>query len=145
MVNKREIIEIKPKFILLIITFMIIIFIVLIRRDNKRISTYIMVNHKMKIDSINITGNEINYGLTRGAIFFKEVYYIKTSSKLVENKDNYNKWQYEPIISFNPNPPEHRLFDLGFPFIIYKKANNDTLNVIKDGYNLKFLIQYKGD
>ncbi|NJM14990.1 MAG: hypothetical protein HC896_06060 [Bacteroidales bacterium] len=141
MVKKQGVIKIKPTFVFLIIAFVAIGFIALVKLADKQAAKYVRLDYKMKIDTTKIVGNE-RYGALRGAIFFKKGYFIDTSAKLVENRCNYNKWVTNgPVIDLNSESHEYTLDDLGLPFIVYKKANSDTLNVVKDGCNLKFLIR----
>ncbi len=94
----------------------------------------------MKIDSTLISGDE-NYGLLRGAVFFKSGYFIDTSARLIENNCGFNSWKSNgPVVDFNSLPHEYTLDDLGLPFVVYKDANNDTIFVKKSGCLLKFIL-----
>ncbi|MBN2612906.1 MAG: hypothetical protein JXB00_15225 [Bacteroidales bacterium] len=140
MVNKRELIKVHPFFSLLIITFLIIGFIILIMISNKQASNYVALSFEMKLDSIEISGDE-KYGNLRGAIFFKKDYYIATSARFIGDDCDYNNWIYNgPNIDLNTKPHKYTLDDLGLPFLVYKMANNDTLQIIKNGCLIKFLI-----
>ena len=131
----------KPVFVFFIIAFVVIGFITLVQLHNKQANKYIKLNSQMKIDSTRITGNE-KYGMLRGAVFYKKEYFIGKSAKLIENNCEFNSWESNgPIIDLNSKPHDYTLGDLGLPYIVYKKANTDTLNVVKDGFNLKFLLQ----
>lgn len=77
-----------------------------------------------------------------GAVFYDRKKYINTSARLVGN-DSLSKdiWKSNgPIIDFDDKPHEFTLDDLEMPYSLYKKKNSDTINVIKDGFELKFLM-----
>lgn len=141
MVNTQKTIRLKPLYIFLLIALLILGFISLIHLENKRVNKYIKLNYQMKIDSTLISGDE-NYGLLRGAVFFKRGYFIGTSARLIENNCGFNSWKSNgPIVDFNKIPHEYTLDDLGLPFVVYKDANNDTIFVDKSGCLLKFILQ----
>ncbi len=97
MKKQRELIRIKPAFVFLIIAFVAIGFIALVKFENKRAAKYVGVDHKMKIDSITITGDE-KYGVLNG-------YFVNTSAILIENPTHFDDWVGgAPIISFTSKP-----------------------------------------
>lgn len=141
MVSTQRLIKIKPILVFLIILFVVLGFVIVVATWNSQAGKYIKLIPEMKIDPNYIIGDE-KYGLLRGAVFYKKGHFIDTSAKLVENNCNYVNWQSNgPLIDLNTEPHKYTLDDLGLPYMVYKKANSDTLYVEKKGCLLKFLIQ----
>jgi hypothetical protein len=138
---KREIIRIPVKAVITIIIIFIIFFSVVIVIGNKKAGNYIEATLTTEISLTQITGNE-GYSYLRGAVFYDRNSYINTSARLIGN-DSLSKdiWKSNgPIIDFDATPHEFTLDDLEMPYLLYKKKNSDTINVIKDGFEIKFLI-----
>ncbi len=138
---KRELIRIPVKTVITIIIIFIIVFSVVIIIGNKKVKNYAEATLTTEISLTQITGNE-GYGYLRGAIFYERNSYINTSVRLFGN-DSLSKdiWKSNgPIIDFDASPHRFTLDDLEMPYSLYKKKNSDTINVIKDGFELKFLM-----
>lgn len=141
MASNQAVIKVKPIFVLFIILFTMAGFIALIMTWNYQANKYIKLTPEMKIDTTEITGDE-KFGVLRGAVFFDNGYFIDTSAKLVVNSCKRMDWKSNgPLFDLHSKPHEYTLTDLGLPYTVYKKANEDTLHVEKDGCVLKFLIQ----
>jgi len=92
------------------------------------------------IDTVLVTGNEF-FGAGRGAIAYSNDRYIHSAARLVENKSGFsNRESNGPVIDFDTIPHRYILDDLGFPYKIYKKADSDTIVVLKDGLVMKFIL-----
>ena len=119
----------------------IALFFLLIIITNIQDKNIVVVNRETNVDSVEITGYE-GYGSGRGGIFYKKDHCISTSAKLIENNCGFNSWKSNgPIIDLNNKPHEYTLDDLGLPYVVYKRANSDTLHIKKDGCVLKFLLR----
>jgi hypothetical protein len=138
---KREIIRIPAKTVITIVVIFVIFFSVVIIIGNKKVENYAEATLTTEIPLTQIKGNE-GYGYLRGAIFYDRNSYINTSARLIGN-DSLSKdiWKSNgPMIDFDATPHEFTLDDLEMPYSLYKKKNSDTINVIKNGFELKFLI-----
>lgn len=133
-------IKVKPIFLLFIIGFLVAGFIGLILLSKHQSSRYLEAGHNMEIDTTFISGDE-GFGALRGAVFYKENYFVSSAAKLIENPCNYQDWKSDgPIIDFNSRPHVYSLDDLDLPYALFKKPDNDTLHVFKDGCELVFLL-----
>ena len=73
---------------------------------------------------------------SRGGLFYAPQCVVSCSCKLIENKDGFNNWKR----ASKNNPKDHIISHLSGPYYMFKKPNNDTIVVIKDGYVLKFKL-----
>lgn len=91
------------------------------------------------IDSVILISENTNI---RGVIYIKGIGYMSVRSKLVQNPQNYKGWRYDgAIVSFENSKPIHIINDLSFPYLVYKKPNDDTLLVRKDSFYLYFKLK----
>ncbi|HRP34110.1 MAG TPA: hypothetical protein PKV73_19570 [Agriterribacter sp.] len=139
--KKKWIIKVPFKIVIIIIIVMITFFSIVISIGNRVTKNYIKATFETEIPLSHITLNR-EYGYLRSAIFYKKNHYISTSANLIgENIFDRNIWQSNgPIIDFDTIPYVYSLDDLKAPYRLFKKANNDTINVIKGQYIIKFLL-----
>ena len=102
--------------------------------DKKRVANYVRATSETEIPFTQLTGNE-KYGSQRGSIFYSKNKSISSQLKPIDHDAaKYNFW--------NPGlrKGEYTIYDLKKPFSLYKEKNNDTINVIKDGVKIQFLM-----
>jgi hypothetical protein len=138
---KREIIKVPVRMLIIIIILIIIFFSMVILVGNRKMKNYVEATLSTEIPLTQITLHK-GYGYLRGAVFYNENNYINTSARFIGgNAFDKNIWKSNgPIVDFDTIPYEYTLDDLEFPYYLYKRKNSDTINVIKDGSDLRFLI-----
>lgn len=78
----------------------------------------------------------------RGGLRLDTNFYLRWSYYIEDNNSSYSGWEtHEPIISFTNEPYKLGIRDVPFPFKVYKRANSDTLVVLKDSFELKFKLR----
>lgn len=111
--------------------FVVIIFYLETTRDTVNVAGY-----ETKIDSIYI-----DYNLGRGGFEYKDNYVISTDAVLIKNPCGSSVWQtHGPIIDFDSEPHEYSFGDLETPFLMFKNEKSDTINIIKEGCKMSFLL-----
>ena len=137
--KKREYIHISDN---IVTTFFIFVFFssaFIIKMGNKEAERYIRATTATEIPMTQITGDE-GYGHLNGTIFYDNNRYISSSSELIGNDPLSKDLWYNGRRKNKPN--RYILFDLKLPYSLYKGKDNDTIIVIKDGFELKFLLEY---
>ncbi|MEQ8715839.1 MAG: hypothetical protein RIC80_22690 [Cyclobacteriaceae bacterium] len=125
--GKRQTIRLIP--LLIFLFSVLVIFYLELNRDNVVVASY-----ERKIDSVRIENN-----LGRGGFEYKEGHVINTDAILIFNPCDSNIWRsHGPLIDFDSVPHKYTFGDLACPFLMFKKAQNDTINVLKDGCLLQF-------
>ncbi|MBP5708760.1 MAG: hypothetical protein J6W61_03235 [Bacteroidales bacterium] len=136
--KKRELIKIPDN---IVTTFFIFVFFssaFIIKMGNKEAERYIRATTATEIPMTQITGDE-GYGHLNGTIFYDINRYISSSSELIGNDPLSKDLWYNGRRKNKPN--RYILFDLKLPYSLYKEKDNDTIIVIKDGFELKFLLE----
>lgn len=132
--KKRDFFFILSFILLGIGTFLVIN----VRQHNHYVHSKKITNNDF-IDSVILTSENTNI---RGVIYVEKHGYMSVRCELVRNPQNYNGWRYNgPVVSFEDSKHIHILNDLSFPYLIYKKPDDDTLVVRKDSFYLYFKIK----
>ena len=136
--KKRELIKIPDNIATTMLLIWTMGFGIVIRIANKKAEKFVMATTATEIPLTQITSR---FGEVRGAIFYDRYNYVSSSSRLIGNdplsKDIWVKYG----IGKNNTPPYYNLFLLETPYSLYKEKDNDTIIVIKDGFELKFLLK----
>lgn len=121
------------------------LFILYLSRDTKE---YRIVKYEDAIAPISLNGTE-RFGYLRGSVFYSKNRFIGGDEVLIGARCKENE-----LMKFNINSKTlktvshdsfYRLSDINSPFIISKKANNDTIVVKKDDCIFYFkLSDYDG-
>jgi len=134
--SKREIIQAPTKFSIINICIVVILFIVSIIIENKKAENNVVATSATEIPFV-----EIIYGPSRGSICFSKNNFISSSAKLIDiDALNYDFWGRVPIMSLNTEPYQYRLDNLNVPYYLFKEKDNDTINVIKNGIKIRFVM-----
>lgn len=124
-------IPLKWKIIIWVSFFGISLLVMEIASDRfyKRIT---MLEYESQLDTVLIKACTIGNGCTQwGALWMHK------KDSLVVNIGGFSDWNEIRKVA----PDLHRVQDVPCPYYMYKKANNDTLVIIKDEYVLKFLLK----
>ena len=124
--------------LLIFIIGFILFFYITIKHFNKVSEKSARATSATEIPMTLITSK---YGELGGAIYYDRNCYISSDSKLIGNdplsKDIWDNYSFKK----NDPPPRYTLFYLKTPYSLYKEKDNDTIIVIKDGFELKFLLE----
>ena len=140
---EREIIKLPIKVIVLFASIVVLFFAFAIFLENKRVKKYTEANFKTYI-ARTLVSVENECWSSRGTLFYRTNHSISMSCLLIENDNGFSNWLHNgPVIDFDTIPHKYTIGDLGFPYYIFKKANNDTIIVEKEEYILKFLMDFE--
>ena len=124
-------IPLKWKIIILVLFFGISLIVIKVTDDHfyKGIT---MLEYGSQLDTVLMKTCTIGNGCTKwGTLWLHE------DDSLVENFGGFSDWSKIRKVA----PDLHCVRDVPCPYYMYKKANNDTLVIIKDEYVLKFLLK----
>lgn len=133
MTEKRDIIKIKPKVLLIFGLIAFLIVLVFSLYINKRISKEQIATFSTEIKPSIISYDKPYSGIQRGVIYYDYDLGVSADCELIGNSINNQLWEESPNNS-------HSLFFLKKPYVISKKENNDTVIVKKDNQILMFLL-----
>ena len=136
--KKRELIKIPDNIATTMLLICTMGFGIVIKFANKETEKYVRATTATEIPMTQITGDE-GYGHLNGTIFYDINRYISSSSELIGNDPLSKDLWYNGRRKNKPN--RYILFDLKLPYSLYKEKDNDTIIVIKDGFELKFLLE----
>lgn len=124
-------IPLKWKTIILVLFFGIALLIMKIA-DDYYFKGVTMLEYESRLDTVLMKACTVGNGCTKwGALWMHK------KDSLVVNINGFSDWnQFRKVA-----PDLHRVRDVPCPYYMYKKANNDTLVIIKDEYVLKFLLK----
>jgi len=133
----RDLIRIGPKTTITIILLLIGLFGIAIFFSNQSAKKYKTADFKTEIKASKIDGKE-GYGSLGGTIFYADKEGIASSAELINNEFIDEKYwkSHGPLVDFDKNHHHYSIDDLKFPYVLSKKANCDTIIVMKD--NVKF-------
>ena len=125
-----------------IIIVMVIIAIIIINVENNKVKKYKEADIITEIKKTHIRGSEA-FGSLRGAVFYEKNKFVATDATLIGNNPiNKKFWKgHGPEVDFNNIPHQYSLYDLDFPYILWKLPNNDTINIIKGNLHFKFKME----
>ena len=139
--KKRELIKIPDNIATTMLLICTMGFGIVIKFANKEAEKYVRATTATEIPMTQITGHDGYGGGMRGTVVYDKHRYISSDSKLIGNdpliKDIWDNYSFKK----NDPPPRYTLFFLKMPYSLYKEKDNDTINVIKDGFELKFLLE----
>lgn len=131
----------KKKTYLFIIGYFLLILAVVIFLNVKTHFHYKDSNKINSVDALDSTFIEQSESSIRGVIRIEDKGYLSTSAELIYNPQNFHGWENNgPVVSFTKHKYIQKLNDLPFPYLIYKKVNNDTLIIRKDSFYIYFKI-----
>lgn len=127
--KEEERIHIPPKWMAIWAIAFATIFILAITIGNHRQIDGFFIRNEVGLDTVYLE----NYSIGNHCIHWDTIW-LSGLVELVENKQNFDQWNH----SCKPN--EHQIYHIDCPYCMFKKANNDTIVVVKDGYVLKFKL-----
>lgn len=130
--KEEERIHIPPKWIAIWAIAFATIFILAITIGNHRQIDGFFIRNEVGLDTVYLENYSIGNHCTNW-----DTIWLSGLVELVENKQNFDQWNHSYK---HCKPNEHQIYHIDCPYYMFKKPNNDTIVVIKDGYVLKFKL-----
>ena len=137
----RDIIQIPNKVIIPVLSCVFVVFILVCYIEHLQVKKLMVVEKATELRDVLIEeGASIGPG--RGGICFGENRdsVISMSSELIGDRQCEKLWHDHGTKIIGGGPYYYRLGDLYPPYVLSKKANNDTIVAQKDGYVFMFLL-----